>query len=277
MAQPVYDCHVRVGTDKNEWLYDETQPDIKVIVATDNSLFVGIDIYLYFPWIYCQLDTDTMLFFCSVSFFYYCGYLLQGRWMGLLLLWTFVASVAFNVPLQNWLFHSADDIVRYASITDLYKEKDKPMYFTFDRLEVDNKRRSTIGIWREHTRRVSRQSYRTEKKQHWYSVSPVFEDSLPEHKYAEREVKAWVVAVKHDKQDSLVCYEWCTFDIGDYKKAIDKSRCKVQHSDAPIIKPLYKQFTTKSEWRNIFLNVGLLVFSIQVLIGVIMNYRLGKS
>ena len=65
--------------------------------------------------------------------------------MGLLLLWTFVASVAFNVPLQNWLFHSADDIVRYASITDLYKEKDKPMYFTFDRLEVDNKRRSTIG------------------------------------------------------------------------------------------------------------------------------------
>ena len=201
----------------------------------------------------------------------------RGRWMGLLLLWTFVASVAFNVPLQNWLFHSADDIVRYASITDLYKEKDKPMYFTFDRLEVDNKRRSTIGIWREHTRRVSRHSYRTEKKQHWYSVSPVFEDSLPEHKYAEREVKAWVVAVKHDKQDSLVCYEWCTFDIGDYKKAIDKSRCKVQHSDAPIIKPLYKQFTTKSEWRNIFLNVGLLVFSIQVLIGVIMNYRVGKS
>ena len=54
----------------------------------------------------------------------------RGRWMGLLLLWTFVASVAFNVPLQNWLFHSADDIVRYASITDLYKEKDKPMYFT---------------------------------------------------------------------------------------------------------------------------------------------------
>lgn len=51
----------------------------------------------------------------------------RGRWMGLLLLWTFVASVAFNVPLQNWLFHSADDIVRYASITDLYKEKDKPM------------------------------------------------------------------------------------------------------------------------------------------------------
>jgi hypothetical protein len=151
------------------------------------------------------------------------------------------------------------------------------MYFIFDRLEVDNKRRSTIGIWREHTRRVSRHSYRTEKKQHWYSVSPVFEDSLPEHKYAEREVKAWVVAVKHDKQDSLVCYEWCTFDIGDYKKAIDKSRCKVQHSDAPIIKPLYKQFTTKSEWRNIFLNVGLLVFSIQVLIGVIMNYRVGKS
>lgn len=68
----------------------------------------------------------------------------RGRWMGLLLLWTFVASVAFNVPLQNWLFHSADDIVRYASITDLYKEKDKPMYFTFDRLEVDNKRKSII-------------------------------------------------------------------------------------------------------------------------------------
>ena len=84
MAQPVYECHVRVGTDKNEWLYDETQPDIKVIVATDNSLFVGIDIYLYFPWIYCQLDTDTMLFFCSVSFFYYCGYLLQGALDGII-------------------------------------------------------------------------------------------------------------------------------------------------------------------------------------------------
>ena len=70
----------------------------------------------------------------------------RGRWMGLLLLWTFVASVAFNVPLQNWLFHSADDIVRYASITDLYKEKDKPMYFTFDRLEVDNKVSSVFGV-----------------------------------------------------------------------------------------------------------------------------------
>ena len=66
--------------------------------------------------------------------------------MGLLLLWTFVASVAFNVPLQNWLFHSADDIVRYASITDLYKEKDKPMYFTFDRLEVDNNVSSVFGV-----------------------------------------------------------------------------------------------------------------------------------
>ena len=31
---------------------------------------------------------------------------------------------------------------------------------------------------------------------------------------------------KRNQQDSLVCYEWCTFDIGDYKKAIDKSRCK---------------------------------------------------
>ena len=45
---------------------------------------VGIDIYLYFPWIYCQLDTDTMLFFCSVSFFYYCGYLLQGALDGII-------------------------------------------------------------------------------------------------------------------------------------------------------------------------------------------------
>lgn len=56
----------------------------KLFVATDNSLFVGIDIYLYFPWIYCQLDTDTMLFFCSVSFFYYCGYLLQGALDGII-------------------------------------------------------------------------------------------------------------------------------------------------------------------------------------------------
>ena len=30
------------------------------------------------------LDTDTMLFFCSVSFFYYCGYLLQGALDGII-------------------------------------------------------------------------------------------------------------------------------------------------------------------------------------------------
>ena len=253
----------------NKRLYDETQPDSKVIVDTDYSFLVGINLYLYLSWIYHQLDADTLLLFCSVGIFYCCRCSFQGK--------PVVASVAFNVPLQNWLFHSADDIVRYVSITDLYKEKNKPLYFTFDRLEVDYKRRSTVSIWREHTRRISRHSYRTEKKQYWYSVSPAFEDSLPTHKYTEREVKAWVASVKHDKQDSLVCYEWCTFDVEDYKKAIDKSRCKVQHSDAPVIKPLYKQFITKSEWRNIFFNVGLLVLSIQVLIGVIMNYRTGKS
>ena len=31
-----------------------------------------------------NLDTDTMLFFCSVSFFYYCGYLLQGALDGII-------------------------------------------------------------------------------------------------------------------------------------------------------------------------------------------------
>ena len=45
---------------------------------------LGLIFYLYFPWIYCQLDTDTMLFFCSVSFFYYCGYLLQGALDGII-------------------------------------------------------------------------------------------------------------------------------------------------------------------------------------------------
>ncbi|KDS54649.1 hypothetical protein M099_1747 [Phocaeicola vulgatus str. 3975 RP4] len=28
--------------------------------------------------------------------------------------------MAFNIPLQNWLFHSADEVVRYHAVTDLY-------------------------------------------------------------------------------------------------------------------------------------------------------------
>ena len=54
------------------------------------------------------------------------------------------ASMAFNIPLQNWLFHSADEVVRYHAVTDLYNLENNALYFTFDTLEVDYARRSSV-------------------------------------------------------------------------------------------------------------------------------------
>ena len=75
---------------------------------------------------------------------------------------------------------------------------------------------------------------------------------MPRHKYEEREVKAWVIPVRHEKGQAVVCYERCIFDLDDYQKAIDRSRCKLHHPQAPIIRPLYSQFITRQEWKGIF-------------------------
>ena len=70
------------------------------------------------------------------------------------------ASMAFNIPLQNWLFHSADEVVRYHAVTDLYNGGNNALYFTFDTLEVDYARRSSVTVTREVTRSMGRHRYR---------------------------------------------------------------------------------------------------------------------
>ena len=59
----------------------------------------------------------------------------------------------------------------------------------------------------------------------------------------------------------------------DYQKAIDRSRCKLHHPQAPIIRPLYSQFITRQEWKGIFLNVAWIVLSVLIVLGVILNYQ----
>lgn len=200
-------------------------------------------------------------------------FLFQTRWKSLWVLLMIIGSVAFNIPLQNWLFHSADEIVCYSSVTDLYLPSNKALYFTFDTLEVDYKRISRVTITKKRTHKRGRHSYRTEEKQYYYSVAPAFADTLTLSEYAEREVKAWVVPVEHKVDLPLICYERCIFDLDDYQQAIDKSFCKLHHPDAPVIRPLYHPFTTRKEWRNIFFHIGGLVLSLFVLIGVLMDYR----
>lgn len=187
-----------------------------------------------------------------------------------------IASIAFNVPLQNWLFHSADEIVRYASVTDLYNSNHKALYFIFDTLEVDYKRKSSVTITREVTRSNGRHRFRKEKKQYHYAVAPVFKDSLSKHQYADREVKAWVVPVAHSREQVAICYERCYFDLDDYQKAIDKSPCKLHHPQAVIIKPLYSQFITRQEWKKIFFHVGGIVLSVLMVLGIVLNYRVNR-
>ena len=70
-----------------------------------------------------------------------------------------------------------------------------------------------------------------------------------------------------------LCYERCIFDLDDYQKAIDRSRCKLHHPQAPIIRPLYSQFITRQEWKGIFLNVAWIVLSVLIVLGVILNYQ----
>lgn len=200
-------------------------------------------------------------------------FMISSRWKTPFLTLMVVASIAFNIPLLNWLFHSADEVVRYHSVTDLYSPENDALYFTFDTLEVDYARRSSVTIIREVTRGAGRHRFRREHKQYHYSVAPAFADSLPKHKFADREVKAWVIPVAHSKNQSAICYERCVFELDDYQKAINQSRCRLQHPQAPIIRPLYSQFITRQEWRGIFLNAAWIVLSVLIGLGVILNYQ----
>ena len=118
------------------------------------------------------------------------AFIVASRWKVPFLILMAVASMAFNMPLQNWLFYSADEVVRYHAVTDLYNLENNALYFTFDTLEVDYARRSSVTVTREVTRSMGRHRYRKEQKQYHFSVAPAFTDSLPRHKYEEREVKA---------------------------------------------------------------------------------------
>ena len=64
----------------------------------------------------------------SVFYMFFCGYAKKG-WIVALML---AATTSFNIPLQNWLFHSADDIVQYKSAEALYQPENKALYFRFD-------------------------------------------------------------------------------------------------------------------------------------------------
>lgn len=207
----------------------------------------------------------------------FAAFLTHGRWKVPFLLFMGGASIAFNIPLQNWLFHSADEVVHYASITDLYEADKNVLYFTFDTLDVDYARRSSVTIIREVTRSVGRRRHQIEQKQYYYSVVPVFTDSLPKRKYAEREVKAWIIPVKSTKDQPVICYERCLYELEDYQKAIDKSQCKIHHPKAPIIRPLYSPFITQREWKKIFLNAAWIVLSVLIVVGVIINHRLDRK
>ena len=100
---------------------------------------------------------------------------------------------------------------------------------------------------------------------------------MPRHKYEAREVKAWVIPVSHEKGQAVVCYERCIFDLDDYQRAIDRSRCKLHQPQAPIIRPLYSQFITRQEWKGIFLNVTWIVLSVLMVLGVILDYQADRK
>ena len=90
--------------------------------------------------------------------------------------------------------------------------------------------------------------------------------------YIEATLAGTTVSLTTDIQ-AVVCYERCIFDLDDYQKAIDRSRCKLHHPQAPIIRPLYSQFITRQEWKGIFLNVAWIVLSVLIVLGVILNYQ----
>lgn len=44
------------------------------------------------------------------------AFIVASRWKIPFLILMAAASMAFNMPLQNWLFHSADEVVRYHAV-----------------------------------------------------------------------------------------------------------------------------------------------------------------
>ena len=58
-----------------------------------------------------------------VFYMFFSGYAKKG-WIVALML---AATTSFNIPLQNWLFHSADDIVEYKSAEALYQPENKAL------------------------------------------------------------------------------------------------------------------------------------------------------
>ena len=59
------------------------------------------------------------------------AFIIASRWKIPFLILMAAASMAFNIPLQNWLFHSADEVVRYHAVTDLYNGGNNALYCTF--------------------------------------------------------------------------------------------------------------------------------------------------
>lgn len=57
------------------------------------------------------------------------AFIIASRWKIPFLILMAAASMAFNIPLQNWLFHSADEVVRYHAVTDLYNGGNNALYF----------------------------------------------------------------------------------------------------------------------------------------------------
>lgn len=194
----------------------------------------------------------------------------RGKWAKLFCFLIFSTTLTFNIPLQNWLFHSADDIVTYTSIEDLYNPEKDALYFKFDSpLRVDLSSRSSVTITR--TTRTGRRGTRTRTTRHQYSVIPVFNDTLPKSQYTKREVKAWIASSKKPDDEDILCYEKCSFDLDGYQQAVAKSRCKLHHADAPLIRPVYNSFITKTEWKGIFMKTLCIVCGILIFTGIWMN------
>lgn len=205
----------------------------------------------------------------AVLFLSFSGCAKRG-WVAVLLL---AATAGFNVPLQNWLFHSADDIVQYPSVEALFQPENKALYFRFDTLDYHLSGKGTALITRTHTRRVGRHRYKKETTQHTYTVVPVFADTLPRNQYRKREVVAWIGDLHKKDLQQVVCFERCRFNLEDYQTAAGKSPCKRHRADAPFIRPLYQSFITQTEWRMIFLKTFCIVTGLLIFVGIFLNRR----
>lgn len=205
-----------------------------------------------------------------LAYFFY-----KGKWATLFYFLIFFTTLAFNIPLQNWLFHSADDIANYASIEDLYNPEKSALYFKFDSpLTVDLSGRGSVTITR--TTRTGRCGTHTRTTRHQYTVIPVFNDTLPKSQYTKREVKAWITSTKKPNGKEVLCYEKCSFDLDSYRQAAAKSRCKLHHADTPFIRPVYNSFITKTEWKYISMKTFCIVCGILIFTGIWMNKRKRK-